>query len=157
VKVFHPDIGMASNYGDISGEIAKVLDEFCMDRGLSWYSDSPFLFHHEMRNGWYAFVYDFQIINVASGQLDVASERLVKEVLLPGRVDFRPLGLEGCPVCRRTRISIERGNERWGETCPYCHNSKVFVYFVTSKQDVRLFCEARNFQRPPTYGSLLET
>lgn len=153
MKVFHPDIGMMSNYGEITGEIGRVIDMLLEGTDYTWFCGSCFLFEHMLVGRHYEFRYVFEIEDMKTGESKPVDK--VVELLNTRHVEFRPRVLEGCPVCRRTRVEVPSGPERWGDQCPWCHSSRLFVFFVTGREDVRLFCETRQFQRPSMYGGLL--
>lgn len=152
--VFHPDIGQHSNFGEINRKISRELDYYVEETPHSWFSDSPFLFDYKWNGSEYEFDFIFEVVNLHTGEKYEKGTRQAKKNL-HRYITFRPRVLLGCPVCRRTRVTKPDGNLNWSEVCPSCHNSRLFVYFVTGKQDVRDFCEYRMFERPPHYGGLL--
>ena len=143
----HPDLTFFTNYNRITAIIARFLDDMTMKDGLSWYSESPFLFSCQPTT------FNFLVVDPETGKRDLEKEHEYM-VQLNAMIEFVPKVMNGCPVCRTTRVLDPTTKDRIGDVCTTCHSARTFNMHVTSRFDVQNFCEHHGFKLPSTYGGL---
>jgi len=154
--VVYPDLSYHSNFGEISEKISERLDFICQGTQYTWESnDGAFLFKYWFDGSSYRFDFNIVAVDLKTGKWNREETDSMRKEL--GRIiEFRPRILVGCPVCRNTHVVTPDGSDRWTpNVCPTCAESRMFCVFVTSKEDVRRFCDWKEFKRPAMYGGLL--
>ncbi len=149
--MIHPDLDFYTNMTEITGIIGQYLDKFCMKDGYSWYADTPFMVIFTWNGFNWNHSYMFRIVDPTNGKIVPTDYGKMLDDL----IEYRPLTLTLCPVCRVTRITEPNGF-RSNEVCGDCHSHRTFNMYVTSIQGVREFCERRFFKLPPNFGGLTQ-